>query len=90
MLKAEIKRGTQAGNGVVRITAEGGVPELLNDVALLIGGIYTQFKAADPVTAEMFRIGVTNMVIDGRGALWNAVGNQTGIIIRKPEKGEDA
>lgn len=86
MLKAEIKKGTPTEQGLVTITAEGGVPELLNDVALLIGGIYTQFKVADPVTAEMFRIGVTNMAMDGQGPLWNAVGSQTGIIIRKPEK----
>ena len=82
MIKANLsKENTQQD-----IVAAGSVQEILTDVALLIGSIYTQFKNADPMTATLFRTGIVNMAQDPDGPMWKAMGNQTGIIFRQPDK----
>ena len=83
MLKAEIKRGTEQEKGCATITAVGGVPELLNDVAVLISGIYNQFNAVSPASAALFRTGIENMAKDTNSPLWQAVDGQTGIVLPK-------
>ena len=67
------------------ITAAGSIPELMNDLAILLSGIHTQFQNADPATALMFRQGVQAMVRDTNGPCWQPANNQTGIIFQKPE-----
>ena len=80
MIKAEISKD----NPQQKVQASGNVPELMNDIAILINGIYTQFQNADPTTAALFRAGVENMIKDPNGPAWGTLGNQTGIIFRKP------
>lgn len=80
MIKAEIKKNAQA-----TITATGSIPELLTDMAVLISGIYTQFKNTSPAAATLFRSGLENMIKDPNGPAWKALGNQTGIIFRQPD-----
>lgn len=80
MIKAEINKENPQQN----VQASGNVPELMKDIAILISGIYTQFQNADPKTAKLFRMGIENMVNDPNGPVWNATGNQTGIIFKKP------
>lgn len=82
MIKANISKENQTQDIVVA----GAVPEILADIALLIGSIYTQFKNASPNTAYDLRAGIVNMTNDPTSPMWKAVGNQTGIIFRKPDK----
>ena len=90
MLKVEIKKGTAEEKGRVLISAEGSVSELLNDMALLVSGVYAQFGAADKTTAEFFRIGLQNMAADPNSPFWKISGSQTGIIFKKPDmEGEE-
>lgn len=80
MIKANINRENQ----VQEISAKGAVLELMTDVAVLIGGIYTQLHNADPTTAAIFKHGIANMANDPTGPMWQALGNQTGIVFRQP------
>lgn len=82
MIKAHIEKGSNT----VSVTARGGVPELMNDMALLVSGVHAQLQAADPMVAAMFRTGVINMAMDLNGPFWNT--RQTGIIIQTPEKND--
>ncbi len=84
MLKADIKRGVPEEVGRSEITATGSVTEIVNDVAVLINGIYNQFKAASPETAALFRRQVEILVEQPDDLLWGAHGDQTGIIFKKP------
>lgn len=68
------------------ITAAGNVQELMNDTAILINGIYTQLRNADPATALMFRTGITNMFKDANGPVWKPMGGQTGIVFPMPKE----
>ena len=79
MLKVDINKN----EGKPTIHASGNIPEMLNDIAILISALYTQFQAADPVTAHLFRAGFTKMTNDPDGPMWKALGNQTGIAYRK-------
>lgn len=81
MIKADISKD----NKQQLMQASGNVPEILNDIAILVNGIYTQFKNADPITAKLFRMGIENIVKDPNGPMWGTLGNQTGIVFRKPE-----
>lgn len=66
------------------IHATGSILEIMDDIAMLISGIYTQLENHDPAGAAMFRSGLKNMAIDPRGPMWQSHGDQTGIIITKP------
>ena len=84
MIKAEINKE----NKNQTITAKGNVPEIVNDVAVLINSLYTQFQAVDQVSAAVFRQGLEKLFIpDSR--LWNTNGNQTGIAFTRPQEGEN-
>ena len=65
------------------IQASGNLPELLNDIAVMIRALHTQFQAADSATAHYFRTGLINMTNDPNSPMWKALGNQTGIAFRK-------
>lgn len=67
------------------VDAAGTVPELLEDVALLINVIYNQFSNVDPGAAEMFRIGLRGFINDKNSAVWKPTEGMTGIIFPKPE-----
>lgn len=84
MLKVDIKKGTPEEKGRANIEANGSIPELLNDVAVLVSSVYNQFKAASPSAAVLFRRGLENMVKDPNSPMWTAVEGQSGIIIPKP------
>ena len=71
------------------ITATGSVPELLGNIAVLIGGIYTQFKNTSPGTALLFRQGVMNMVNDPNAPVWQTQSGQIGIVFQKPQNDTD-
>lgn len=66
------------------IEATGSIPELLNDVAVLLSGIYNQFNAVSPAAAKLFKTGIENMVKDPNSVVWQAGGNQTGIAFQLP------
>ena len=83
MLNVEIKRGNSTEQGSATITAVGGVPELLNDIAVLVSSIYNQFNAASPDSAALFHDGLKNMANDPNSPLWKPVNGQTGIIFPK-------
>ena len=89
MIKANISRE----NPQQEVTVAGSIPEILSDLALLIGSIYTQFKNASPATAEQLRMGIARLALDSNSPMWRVSGNQTGIIFRRPDKdgygGED-
>ena len=80
MIKAYISKENPQQN----VQASGNIPELMNDIAFLINGIYTQFQNADPNTAKLFRTGIENMIKDPNGPAWGTPGYQTGIVFRKP------
>lgn len=82
MIKANISKK----NKQQIINASGSIQELLSDMAILVGGIYTQLRNADPATALQFRTGMTNMISDTWGPAWQPMGNQTGIIFQKPQQ----
>ena len=82
MIKANISKE----NKQQVITATGNVQELMNDTAILINGIYTQLRNADPATALMFRAGITNMVADVNGPVWKPMDGQTGIVFSIPKE----
>ena len=79
MLKVDINKN----EGKPTIQASGNIPEMLNDIAVLVSAMYTQFNAADPVTAHLFRSGLTKMTNDPDSPMWKALGDQTGIAYRK-------
>ncbi|MBE6943830.1 MAG: hypothetical protein E7453_06170 [Ruminococcaceae bacterium] len=66
------------------IHASGSIVEMMNDVAILISGIYTQLGNHDPASAAIFRTGLQNMTADSRGPMWQNYGDRTGIIITLP------
>ena len=66
------------------IHASGSIVEMMNDVAVLISGSYTQLGNNDPAAAAIFRTGLQNMTADSRGPMWQSHGDQTGIIITQP------
>ena len=80
MIKANISKENEQQT----ISASGNIGELMNDVAVLINGIYTQLKNADPASALMFRSGMINMISDTKSPVWQSMGDQTGIIFQKP------
>lgn len=81
MIKANISKE----NKNQQIVAEGNVLELVNDLAVLISSIHTQFQNVDPATAWMFRVGLQAVVKDPNGPCWKAVDGQTGIVFPKKE-----
>lgn len=81
MIKADVSKNNKSQV----IHAEGSVPELANDIAVLFNGIYTQLLCADPDGAEMFRVMVQGMVRDSGGPCWKPMDGQTGIIFHKTE-----
>ena len=80
MIRANISKN----NKQQIITAAGSVPEIMNDMAILINGIYTHLRNADQTTALLFRTGMINMITDYNGPVWQTLGNQTGIIFQLP------
>ncbi len=82
MIRANISRE----NKQQIIVATGSIPEMVNDVAVLLNGIYNQFNAASPAAAKLFRKGVEDMVKDPNGTIWKAAGNQTGIAFTTREE----
>lgn len=80
MIKAEISKE----NKQQLIRASGNVGELMNDIAVLVNGIYTQLRSADTASALMFRTGMINMLSDRNSPVWQPMGNQTGIVFQKP------
>ena len=70
------------------IEATGSIPELMNDVAVLLSGIYSQFNAVSPAAAKLFKTGVQSIVKDNDSAVWRTNGNQTGIAFRMPGQEE--
>ena len=79
MLKVDISK--DGGKPVVH--ASGNLLEILNDIAVMTSGLYTQFQAADPNTAHYFRTGFINMTNDPDSPMWKALGNQIGIAYLK-------
>lgn len=82
MLKANISKK----NAHQMIEANGSIPELMNDIAVLLTAINTQLGAASPAAASLFRKGVENMIRDPGGTVWRAGSGQAGIIFKKPEE----
>lgn len=82
MLKTNINKN----NEKQIIEASGSIPELLNDLAVVLSGIYNQFKAVSPSAAVLFKRGVERMIKDPNGKVWNAGNGQTGIAFRLPDK----
>lgn len=80
MIKANISKE----NKHQTIVASGDIPELMNDTAVLINGLYTQLRNADPASALMFRTGMINMIADTKSPVWQPMDNQTGIVFQKP------
>ena len=80
MIKANIAKENEKQT----IEARGSIPEIAGDIAILIAGIYTQLKAAQPAAAERFRQGVQKMVANSNGPCWRERENQTGIAIEMP------
>ena len=78
MLNVRIKKDEKSV-----IEANGTVPELMADVAVLVSGIYNQFLVASPDTAAMFRTGLINLAKDENGPMWRPVDGQKGIIFPK-------
>ena len=76
-------------NNQQSIVAEGSIPEMMNDVAILISGIYNQFFATNPASAIQFRVGLTTMINAPDSPVWKPMGNQTGITFRMPDKEEE-
>lgn len=66
------------------IDTSGDLQDLLQDIAILVSGIYTQLGNNDPAAAAIFRTGLQNMTADSRGPMWQSHGDQTGIIITQP------
>ena len=67
------------------IEANGSIPELLTDIAVVINAIYTQFSTADRASAAAFRAGIKSIVNDSGSIMWRPLEGQTGIIFPKPE-----
>lgn len=84
MLKANISKE----NKQQTVQAAGSIPEVMNDVAVLLSSIYNQFNAISPAAAKLFRKGMENMLRDPKGEVWKAAGNQTGVIFRRPDEEE--
>lgn len=80
MLKTDINKE----NKRQIIEASGSIPELMNDVAVVLSGIYNQFNAVSPAAAKHFKQGIENMVKDPNGAVWKSITKQTGIAFRMP------
>lgn len=66
------------------VVAEGSVMEIANDIALIIHGLYNQWKNQDPTAAAVFRIAIHKVLEDG-SPVWEAADGLTGISFRKPE-----
>ena len=82
MIQANISKK----NNQQKIIASGGVPDLMNDLAILIGGIYNQLKSANPAVAAQFRFGLIGMISAIDSPVWTPLGNQTGIVFRMPDE----
>lgn len=82
MIKVNISRE----NEKQVIEAKGSLQEMLTDLAVLLSGIYNQFRNADPDTAAAFRQGLQGMVADPDGPCWKILGDMTGIIFQSPEE----
>lgn len=80
MIKANINKT----NKQQTIEATGSIPELMNDVAVLLSSIHSQFNAVSPAAANLFRQGIENMIKDPKGTMWQAGDNQTGIAFQLP------
>lgn len=78
MLKAKVCKDEKTV-----VEASGSVPELLNDIAVLVSSIYNQLGAAGPYPAMAFRTGLTNLVKDEGSPMWRPVEGQSGIIFPK-------
>lgn len=76
-------------NNQQTITAVGDVPELMNDLAILVNGLYSQLMAANPATGIQFRFGLIGMLSDIESPVWKPMGNQTGITFQIPKEDED-
>lgn len=85
MLKTNINKN----NEKQIIEATGSIPELMNDVAVVLSAIHNQLEAVSPAAAVFFKRGIERMIKDPKGKVWTASGNQTGITFRMPEKKED-
>lgn len=79
MLKANIDKN----NEHQIIVATGGINEMLNDIAVLVNGLYKQFQGVAPMTAVAFRSGLIGLLSDPDGPAWNDMGNQMGYVIKK-------
>ena len=76
-------------NNQQTITAVGDVPELMNDLAILVNGLYSQLMAANPAEAAKFRFGMIGMLSAIDSPVWKPMGNQTGITFQIPKEDED-
>lgn len=81
MIKAQIEKGKQAV-----VEARGSFPELVNDIAILVGSIYGQFQAAHPDTAQLFRMAVIGTFVDPQSAVWKPIEGQEGVIFPVSEE----
>ena len=82
MLKTNINKN----NEKQIIEATGSIPELLNDLAVVLSGIYNQLRAASPAAAVLFKRGVERMIKDPNSKVWNAGNGQIGLAFRFPGK----
>ena len=86
MIKANISKKTNQQT----VTATGAVPELMNDLAIIISGIYNQLKTANPAEAVQFRFGMIGMLSAANSPVWTPMGNQIGITFRMPDKEDES
>ena len=84
MLKTNIDKN----NPKQVIGATGSIPEMVNDLVVLLSGIHTQLRAVSPAAAELFRVAVQKLVADDGGPCWTGKGNQTGIALQLPAEEE--
>lgn len=85
MIQANISKK----NNQQTITAVGDVPELMNDLAIIVNGIYGQLQTASPSAAAQFRFALIGMLSAIDSPVWKPMGNQTGITFRMPDTEED-
>ena len=78
MLKASISKD----NGTT-VTATGPVSEVMADVIVMMTALYNQLLAADEDAAEAFRNGLSNIIKDKNGPMWQPINGQKGIIFPK-------
>ena len=66
-----------------KVTATGPVSEMMADVIVMMTAIYNQLLAADQDAADAFRTGLSNIIKDKNGSMWQPINGQKGIIFPK-------